>query len=55
VLTGEKPERKISWSMSIKQTGGTILAGVLNAYSRMWDPRSTARGDETFCHGIMDE
>jgi macrodomain Ter protein organizer (MatP/YcbG family) len=55
VQTGERRARKLNWHRAIRQGGGTIIAGDMNAHSRRWDPRCWEQHDATFWEEILDE
>ena len=51
---GERPARKLNWHRVIRQ-GGTVLAGVFNAHSTLWDPRCQVQSDAMFWEDVIDE
>jgi hypothetical protein len=55
VQTGERRARKLNWHRAIRQRGGKIIAGDMNAHSRRWDPRCREQRDATFWEEIIDE
>jgi len=55
VQTGERRARKLNWHRAIRQGGGTIMAGDMNAHSQRWYPRCREQRDATFWEEIIDE
>jgi len=47
VQTGERRVRKLNWYRAMRQGGGTIIAGDMNAHSRGWDPRCREQRNAT--------
>jgi hypothetical protein len=47
--------RKINYHRIIRQGGGKILAGDINAHSHRWDPRCKEQRDATFWEEIIAE
>jgi hypothetical protein len=55
VRTGERRAWKLNWHRAIRQGGGTIIAGNMNAHSQRWDPRCRAQRDAALWEEIIDE
>ena len=52
--SGERQEQKVNWHRVIRQDG-TVLAGDVNAHSRLWDLRCRAHRDTAFLEAVMDK
>jgi hypothetical protein len=55
VQTAKRRARKLNWPRAIRQGGGTIIAGNMNAPSQRWDPRRKEQHAVTFWEEIIDE
>jgi endonuclease/exonuclease/phosphatase (EEP) superfamily protein YafD len=54
VQTGERRARKIKWHRAIRQGGGTIIAGDINAHSPRRVPRCRGQRNAKFWEEIID-
>jgi len=51
----ERRARMLNWQRAIRQGGGTIIAGDMNAHSRRWNLRCRVQCIATFWEEIIDE